>query len=339
MRNWVMTVVCVTVALLVVGGLRSESVLAQGQPGEAATSTTPRTSWGDPDLGGMWDFRTLTPLQRPAQMAGKGFLTDEEAAAFVQQTLQARDKDRRYDNPQLDVEFAYNQFWWDYGTTITEDKRTSLIVDPPDGRIPGLTAEAQGRARVRNQRPVTERVVLGSPAHGPEDVGLSERCLLGFSSGPPIVPSEYNNILQVLQTPEHVVIFTEMVHEARVVPLDGRAHLPADVSQWLGDSRGHWEGDTLVVDTTNFTDKVSFNGGLVGRGASGETFHLVERLTRVNAETLLYEFTVEDPTWWERSWTAAIPMKTTQGPIFEYACHEGNYGMTNLLTGTRAQEP
>jgi hypothetical protein len=153
------------------------------------------------------------------------------------------------------------------------------------------------------------------------------------------VPSEYNNILQVLQTPEHVVIFTEMVHEARVVPLDGRAHLPADVSQWLGDSRGHWEGDTLVVDTTNFTDKVSFNGGLVGRGASGETFHLVERLTRVNAETLLYEFTVEDPTWWERSWTAAIPMKTTQGPIFEYACHEGNYGMTNLLTGTRAQEP
>lgn len=339
MRNWLVTVVCVLVALLVVGGLRPESVLAQGQPAEAATAPTPRTAWGDPDFGGMWDFRTLTPLQRPAQMAGKGFLTDEEAAAFVQQTLQARDKDRRYDNPQLDVEFAYNQFWWDYGTTITEDKRTSLIVDPPDGRIPGLTADAQERARVRNQRPVTERVVLGSPAHGPEDVGLSERCLLGFSSGPPIVPSEYNNILQVLQTPDHVVIFTEMIHEARVVPLDGRAHLPGDVSQWLGDSRGHWEGDTLVVDTTNFTDKVSFNGGLVGKGASGETFHLVERFTRVNAETLLYEFTVEDPTWWERPWTAAIPMKTTQGPIFEYACHEGNYGMANLLTGTRAQEP
>ena len=282
----------------------------------------------------MWDFRTLTPLQRPSNLADKAFPSDEEAAAFVQQTLRARDKDHRYDNPRLDVEFAYNQFWWDYGTTITEDKRTSLIVDPPDGRIPPLTPGAQERA----PRPVTERVVLGSVAHGPEDVGLSERCLLGFNSGPPIVPSEYNNILQLLQTPDHVVIFTEMIHEARIVPLDGRPHLREDMHQWLGDSRGHWEGDTLVVDTRNFTDKSSFSGGLIGRGASGETYHLVERFTRVDAETLLYEFTVEDPTWWTRPWTAAIPMKTTEGPIFEYACNEGNYGMTNLLTGARAQE-
>ena len=304
----------------------------------ANTSEPPRTAWGAPDLQGMWDFRTLTPLQRPNDLAGKTFLTDEEAAAFVQQTLRARDKDQRYENPRLDVEFAYNQFWWDYGTTITEDKRTSLIVDPPDGRIPPLTPSAQDRARAPQARPVTERVVLGSVAHGPEDVGLSERCLLGFNSGPPIVPSEYNNILQVLQTPDHVVIFTEMIHEARVVPLDGRPHLPEDMHQWLGDSRGHWEGDTLVVDTRNFTDKSSFSGGLIGRGASGETYRLVERFTRVDAETLLYEFTVEDPTWWTRPWTAAIPMKTTDGPIFEYACNEGNYGMTNLLTGARAQE-
>ena len=204
----------------------------------ANTSEPPRTAWGAPDLQGMWDFRTLTPLQRPNDLAGKTFLTDEEAAAFVQQTLRARDKDQRYENPRLDVEFAYNQFWWDYGTTITEDKRTSLIVDPPDGRIPPLTPGAQDRARAPQARPVTERVVLGSVAHGPEDVGLSERCLLGFNSGPPIVPSEYNNILQLLQTPDHVVIFTEMIHEARVVPLDGRPHLPGDVRQWLGDSRG-----------------------------------------------------------------------------------------------------
>ena len=336
MSNRCVMAVWATATVVLVGGVTSPPAAGQGQTAE---STPPRTTWGQPDLGGMWDFRTLTPLQRPASLAGKEFLTDEEAAAFVQQTLQARDKDRRYENANLDVEFAYNQFWWDYGTTITDDQRTSLIVDPPDGRIPGLTPEAQGRARARGGRPVTERVVLGSPAHGPEDVGLSERCLLGFSSGPPIVPSEYNNILQLVQTPDHVVIFTEMIHEARIIPLDGRPHLPGEVSQWLGDSRGHWDGDTLVVDTTNFTDKASFNGGLIGKGASGARFHLVERFTRVNADTLLYEFTVEDPTWWTRPWTAAIPLKTTEGPIFEYACHEGNYGMTNLLTGARAQEP
>ena len=333
MRDRFATALCVTATVVAFVSVTPVPATGQGQ----AAAPPPRTEWGQPDLRGMWDFRTLTPLQRPANLAGKEFLTDEEAAAFVQQTLQARDKDRRYDNANLDVEFAYNQFWWDYGTDITDDKRTSLIVDPPDGRIPDLTPEAQGRTRTR-QGPVTERVVLGSPAHGPEDVGLSERCLLGFSSGPPIVPSEYNNILQLFQTPDHVVIFTEMIHEARVVPLDGSAHLPADVSQWLGDSRGHWDGDTLVVDTTNFTDKASFNGGLIGRGASGGTFHLVERFTRVNADTLLYEFTVEDPTWWTRPWTAAIPMKTTEGPMFEYACNEGNYGMTNLLTGARVQE-
>ena len=336
MRNRSATVVCAMAIVVAFVSVTPAPASAQGQTAAAATEP-PRTEWGQPDLRGMWDFRTLTPLQRPANMAGKEFLTDEEAATFVQQTLQARDKDRRYDNANLDVEFAYNQFWWDYGTTITDDHRTALIVDPPDGRIPGLTPEARGR-RAPGQRPVTARVVLGSPAHGPEDVGLSERCMLGFSSGPPIVPSEYNNILQVFQTPDHFVIFTEMIHEARIVPLDGRAHLPGDVPQWLGDSRGHWEGDTLVVDTTNFTDKSSFNGGLIGSGASGETFHLVERFTRVSADTLLYEFTVEDPTWWTRPWTAAIPMKTTEGPIFEYACNEGNYGMANLLTGARAKE-
>ena len=336
MRNRFATAVCATATVVACVSVAPAPVAGQGRTATAATEP-PRTEWGQPDLRGMWDFRTLTPLQRPANLAGKEFLTEEEAATFVQQTLQARDKDRRYDNANLDVEFAYNQFWWDYGDSITDDKRTSLIVDPPDGKIPGLTPEAQALARSRGG-PVTGRVVIGGVASGPEDVGLSERCMLGFSSGPPIVPSEYNNILQVYQTRDHVVIFTEMIHEARIVPLDGRPHLPGHMEQWLGDSRGHWEGDTLVVDTTNFTDKSSFSGGLLGRGASGESFHLVERFTRVSGDTLLYEFTVEDPTWWTEPWTAAIPMKTTEGPIFEYACNEGNYGMANLLAGARAKD-
>ena len=333
MRTAACELVTVAVALVLV----LAPVTAAGQTTDAAT--TPRTSWDAPDLRGLWDYRTLTPLQRPSELEGKAVLSDEEAVAFEAQILQARDKDRRADIPTfLDVEYGYNDFWWDYGSNITEDKRTSLIVDPPDGRIPPLTPAAQQEARAPRQRPVTERVVVGGPAHGPEDLGLSERCLLGFSSGPPVWPSEYNNNLQVFQTPDYVVLFTEMVHEARIVPLDGRPHISGDMRQWLGDSRGHWEGDTLVIETTNFTDKSSFSGGLSGKGGSGASYRLVERLRRIDEATLLYEFTVEDPEWWTAPWTAAVPWKKTEGPIFEYACHEGNRGMENLLKAARAQE-
>ncbi len=336
MRNRFATAVCATATVVGCVSVAPAPVAGQGRTATAATES-PRTEWGQPDLRGMWDFRTLTPLQRPANLAGKEFLTEEEAATFVQQTLQARDKDRRYDNANLDVEFAYNQFWWDYGDSITDDKRTSLIVDPPDGKIPGLTPEAQALARSRGG-PVTGRVVIGGVASGPEDVGLSERCMLGFSSGPPIVPSEYNNILQVYQTRDHVVIFTEMIHEARIVPLDGRPHLPGHMEQWLGDSRGHWEGDTLVVDTTNFTDKVgSFSTTSVSWG-TGERLHLTERFTRVDADTLRYEFTVDDPSRWQQPWSGEIPLRTADGPLFEYACHEGNYSIVNVLRGERARE-
>ena len=237
-----------TMAVAVALVLVLAPLTAAGQTTDA--STTPRTSWDAPDLRGLWDFRTLTPLQRPAQMKGKEFLSDEEAATFEAQILEARNKDRREDLPAfLDIEYAYNDFWWDYGSNITDDRRTALIVDPPNGRIPPLTPAAREKIRAPRQRPITERVILGGSAHGPEDLGLSERCMLGFSSGPPIVPSEYNNILQVFQTPDYVVIFTEMVHEARIVPLDGRPHISGDIRQWLGDSRGHWEGDTLVIET------------------------------------------------------------------------------------------
>ena len=224
------------VAMLVLGCLIP--VVAAGQD-----ATAPRTAWGAPDLGGVWDFRTITPLERPAALKDKAVLTAEEAAAFTQQSLEGRNADRRDGGARRDIERAYNDFWWDYGNSLTGDNRTSLIVDPPDGRVPGMTAEAQERAKAKRaagRRPVRSRVVIGSPAYGPEDVGLSERCMLGFNSGPPMLPSAYNNNVQLFQTPDHVVILNEMIHEARVVPLDGRAPLPDGIRQWMGDSRGRW---------------------------------------------------------------------------------------------------
>ncbi len=337
---------CVTVVVFAAGSLAQVPALAQtsgggGQTSTAAadTSTAPRTPWGAPDLQGIWDRRTLTPLQRPGAFEGKEVLTDAEAAEFEQQTVQNLDADRRDGGARRDVERAYNDFWWDWGTNLTGDKRTSLIVDPPDGRIPPVRPEVRAKdAARRRQRPVRALIVIGSVAHGPEDLGLSERCILGFNAGPPMVPSAYNNNVQLFQTPNYVVLLNEMVHQSRVIPLDGRPHLPDDIGQWLGDSRGRWEGDTLVVDTTNFTDKTASFYTLVGVMGSGETLHLVERFTRLDADTLLYEFTVDDLTTFTGPFTAAIPMKKTEGPIFEYACHEGNYGMFNLLAGARALE-
>ena len=304
---------------------------AQTDPSRTDQQTVPRTADGRPSLQGIWDFRTITPMERPSELAGKEVLTLEEAAQYEQQTLSARDKDLRASDgisTNRDVANAYNQFWWDYGDRLTEDRRTSLIVDPPDGRIPWTPTaleDRQARAAARAAEPG------GRITPGPEDRGLAERCILGFNSGPPMVPSAYNNNFQLVQTPDTVVIVNEMVHNARIVPMDGRPHLSEEVRQWVGDSRGRWEGDTLVVETTNFLRDTSFRG-------SSEHLHLVERFTRVDTDTLLYEFTVEDERAWTRPWTAAVPMTKTDGPMFEYACHEGNYGMTNLLAGSRVQE-
>jgi hypothetical protein len=298
----------------------------QRKTADAKTWTSPRTPFGQPDLQGLWTNATVTPFERPSELAGKQVLTEEEAAEFEKRTNQARDADRR-DAPgtDADVALAYNQFWYDRGTKVIGTRRTSLVIDPPDGRIPRLTPAGQARADAR----VAAR--RRSPADGPEDRALNERCILWPTAGPPMVPSGYNNNYEILQTPGYVVILIEMIHDVRIIPLDGRPHPPQNVRQWMGDSRGHWEGDTLVVDTTNFTDKTNFRG-------SGENLHLVERFTRADAETLNYEFTVDDPASFTRSWTAAIPMTKTEGPIFEYACHEGNYGMRNLLSGARAEE-
>ena len=310
------------------------------QPATNAVSEA-RTPWGSPDLQGIWDFRTVTPLERPSELVGKDVLTEEEAA--VQEQLIAEARVDRVPEPG-DTGF-YNQFWLDQGTEVVPTKRTSLIVDPPDGRLPPLTSEAQRRAERRAaswERPIRERVAGYLPnriADGPEDLGLAERCLLGFNSGPPMLPSFYNNAMHLFQTPEYVVILNEMVHDARVIPLDGRAHLPADLRQWMGDSRGRWDGDTLIVETTNFTDKTtSFSPEITSGIGSGETLHLTERFTRIDADTLLYGYTVDDPVTFMQRFSAELPMTTTDWPLIEYACHEGNYAMPNTLAGARTEE-
>ena len=290
----------------------------------AKTWTAPRTADGQPDLQGLWTNATITPFERPKDLAGKEFFTEEEAAAYEKRIAANSNRDRRGDTAEADVAGAYNDFWFDRGNKIVPTRRTSLVVDPPDGKVPPLTPEAQKAATVRSE-------ISRRPPEGPEDMGLPERCLLWPTAGPPLLPSGYNNNYQILQVPGYVVILIEMIHDVRIIPLDGRPHLPQHIRQWLGDSRGRWEGNTLVVDTTNFTDKTHFRG-------ADRSLHLIERLTRVDPNTILYEFTVDDPTAFTKTWKAQVPLTKTAGPIYEYACHEGNYSMWNVLKGARAQE-
>ena len=292
--------------------------------GQDDTWQAPRTADGRPDLQGVWDFRSLTPLERPEALSDQDVFTEEEAAQFTEERLAALDKDQPGPDGRIPLSGGYNDFWWDYGRQLTDDLRTSLVVDPPDGRIPALTPDGQQRADLR-------RTALGRDAHGPEDRGAFERCILGFNAGPPMNPSAYNNNMQLFQTADHVVILNEMVHDARVIPLDGSAHLPEGVRQWRGDSRGRWEGDTLVIETKNFTAKTSFRG-------TGPGLRLVERFTRVAEGTLLYEYTVTDPASFESPWSVAVPMRKNDLPVFEYACHEGNYGMLNLMVSARSED-
>ena len=321
---------------------------------DAGAYEPPRTSWGAPSIDGIWDFRTLTPFERPPELAGKEFFTPEEARAFAERKLRLLDVDQRVGVARIDVEGAYNSFWWDWGSGVSEDLRTSLVVDPPDGRLPAITPAARERMKEQARqgtapvRGLVSLTVNGSEfrPEGPESLGLSERCLVGFNAGPPLTPSAYNNNLRIVQTRDYVVLLTEMIHDARVVPLDGRPHLPAGIQRWSGDSRGHWEGDTLVVDTTGFTDKTpafqlplsietALDGGTVG---SGVDLHLVERFTPVGEGRLLYQYTVEAPAALTRPFTVAIPMRASRERLFEYACHEGNYAMRGMLKGARTLE-
>ena len=293
---------------------------AAGQADDAWTPS--RTPWGNPDLQGTWTNRTTTPLERPSGYAGKEVFTDEEVAELDAEA--ARNVDRP---PPPGSTGAYNNFWMERGE---RSNQTSLIVDPPDGRLPPVTPPAQKRAEG-----------LAAVREGPsypttwEDVNIYERCITRGMPGT-MMPGFYNHNYQILQTPDYVVVYVEMIHDVRVIPLDGSPHIEGHIRQWLGDSRGYWEGDTLVVETTNLTDKVYERGTTVF--GTGEHLHLVERFRRIDADTLDYRFTVIDPATFEKSWTAAIPMTAAEGPLFEYACHEGNYAIRNMLRGARAKE-
>jgi hypothetical protein len=291
-------------------------------PGRASNHL--RTPWGHPDLQGIWTNSTITPLERPAAFAGREFMTEEEARKL--NAAEAVRYDQRSDNRSADVNAAYNQFWWERGQ-IVGSRRTSLVIDPPDGRIPAMTPEGQKRAAEIS-------AALRGAARGPEDRNLAERCV---TRGAPKLPGGYNNNFQIVQTPTYVAIMQEMIHEVRIIPLDGRPHLPSSMRSWLGDSRGRWEGDTLVVDTTNYHELSAFNSYYCCRGAAAN-LRIVERYRRVDANTIDHRFTVEDPTTFTRPFTVAVPMSRIDGPIFEYACHEGNYGLEGILRGARAEE-
>ncbi len=296
------------------------SLMPVAASGQAATAPL-RTPWGQPDLRGIWDFRTITPLQRPEDLAEREFLTAEQAADVEERTLQRRAENDRFIPGRVG---AYNQFWLDQGTDVIADRRTALIVDPPNGRIPPLTPAGETRREARR---------VGTDSW--ENRRMGDRCL--FASMP-MIPDAYNNNVQLFQTPDYVALLHEMGNTTRIVPLDRRRR--TGIRQWMGESRGHWEGATLVVETTRFGLLQGLDVGPTGsriRGTSPNA-RLVERFTRVSPGTIEYEFTVEDPETYARPWTAAVPLTKTEAPLFEYACHEGNYAMANILSGARAEE-
>jgi len=285
--------------------------------------TVPRTADGLPDLQGIWTNATITPLERPAQFASKLTATDAEAKAFEKQSNDGLYGDKRSDNPEADRDHAYNALFFDRGTELARVDgvaRTSLIIDPPDGKIPLLTPEGTKRNanRFRNS------------FNSVKDRPLGERCLMGFgsTSGPPMLPVLYNNNYQIVETPETVMILVEMVHDVRYIHMDRTQHLPPDIRLWMGDSIGRWDGDTLVVDTANFTEKTRFRG-------SSTSLHVLERFTRVAPDTVLYRVTIDDPATFTKPWTLEYPFLATAGPIYEYACQEGNYAMTDIMGGAR----
>ena len=295
-------------------------------PVAADAQSVPRTPWGAPDLQGVWDFRSLTPMERPEDLADAEVFTAEEAAEFSEESIRRRSRD----NDTSGRVVPYNDFWFDEGTSVTTE-RTSLIIDPPDGRIPAMTTHAM---KLRDEMMMARK---GTGSHEPtpggfvEDLGpggLQARCMLGFNSGPPMAPSAYNNNMQVFQTEEMVVLFAEMNHNPRFVYLDGREPLDSDIRLWTGDSRGYWDGDTLVVETKNLLRETNFL-----RGMTTSNLTLTERFTRVSADTLQYDATVNDPTVWVRPWTFSLPMQWYDQPLYEYACHEGNYAVYNILAG------
>ena len=301
----------------------------QGAAQSAADVTPLRTSDGQPDISGIFTFRTLTPLERPETLAGQERLSPEEAAAFEasERTRLNRDLfDPESGAPSAGYQpreeggvLSYNEFWYERGIELTSDKRTSLVVDPPDGRIP-YTRDFRETNRIRRLN------LRNGFADHYTDRSLGDRCLMGSNAGPPMRPGSYNNNVLILQVPGYVTILNEHIHNTRIIPITDRAH--GDLRRWSGESLGHWEGETLVVETKNFSRATNFSG-------SSRDTQLVERFTRLDSDTVMYEFTIADPNNYTRAWTAAIPFRRTDGPLFEYACHEGNYGLTGIMAGAR----
>ena len=305
---------------------------ANGQELEAGS---PRTPWGDPDLQGVFTNKTITPFERPAALAGKEFLTVEEAAELEQ--ARAEENATRDDQVPADIVGNYNTHWFDRGTTVVGTRRTSIIVDPLDGRLPSLTPEAKKNAPSPHEVRRLEGVRRGSGLINTwTDLDLNDRCILWPTAGPPMLPSAYNNNYQILQAPGYVAIVIEMIHDVRIIPLDGHPHVGPGVRQWLGDARGQWEGDTLVIETTNFSDKTVIRAA--NNAKPTEALRVVERFRRVNTDTLEYSFTIEDPKTWEHPWTGEVLWTGISDKLYEYGCHEGNYSMATMLAGSRISE-
>jgi hypothetical protein len=293
----------------------------------------PNTPYGQPDLEGIWTNATLTPLERPRDLGDKQFFSPEEALEYEKKAYNKVERYRPDDATGTAVlVHDMDKFWRDQ-TRVVPTLRTSLIIDPQDGRIPPFTPEGKKRAAA---------AAVARKEHGldgPESRSALERCIAASNAGPPIMPADYNSNYQIVQSKGYVVVVSEQIHDARLIPLDGRPHLSRNVRQWAGDSRGHWEGKTLVVETTNFTGKTNFETTTQPHiPNTSEALRIVERFTRIAADTIRYDFTVDDPIMYSRPWTGELFLQRTAGPVLEYACHEGNYPLANLLSGAREQE-
>jgi hypothetical protein len=306
----------------VVIGLQVSAEQSRAARSAVSAVALPRTPDGHPDLQGIWDFRSSTPLERPARFAGREFMTPAEVVEYEKLALE-REDGRPPDDGRSEPS-VHPPWWLDYGKKPVKTARTSLIVEPADGKMPPRTAEAGERAAARRAESRTH-----GPADSYENRSLQERCI---TRGLPevMLPGPYNNNVQIVQAPGYVMLMTEMIHDARVIPFD-RPHGDAGIRPWMGDSVARWDGDTLVIDTVNFSEKTAFRG-------SSPSLHLVERLTRVDADTIEYRFTIDDPQTWTKPWTVAYPITKTIGPIYEFACHEGNYGLKDILSGARWEE-
>ncbi len=294
--------------------------------------TLPRTLDGHADLQGIWDSASLTPLQRPLELGNKEFYTEQEATAYEKKRVQDLDRDRRDGSQETDLARSYNELFYDRGTKLARTRRTSMVIDPPDGRIPPMTPEARAKFQAFQAH------FAEHPADGPQDRPLPDRCLMFSQSGPPMIPGNYNNYYQIVQTSDYLTILAEMGNQVRVIPLDGRPTLSGTIRQWMGVSRGHWEGNTLVIETTNFRFNERSRFGVQYDGMSDQNLRIVEHFTRTGPDSIVYRATIDDPTVYSKAWTMEASLERADGQIYEYACHEGNYGMTGVLAGARAQE-